>query len=78
VNSGIGRRYLNKVAYVHEIGLVPFKGFRNPLPTSVSLIYLLQPQVIQYIHTQRRLKQHKKQDEKLIKAESLCVKASTL
>jgi hypothetical protein len=54
-----GRKYLSKVAYIKDLGQIAFKNFPNNLPTPVSLVFMLQPNVLQYLFNQRKLKNRK-------------------
>jgi hypothetical protein len=41
-----GKKYLSKVSYIKDLGQVSFKNFQNNLPTPVSLVFMLQPNVM--------------------------------
>jgi hypothetical protein len=69
--GAFGRRYLAKVGRIMDIGLIAFENFPKVLHKSVSLVFLLQPNVIQHRKLEIWERNNRLTDEALEREEEL-------
>ncbi len=69
--GAFGRRYLAKVGRILDVGLIAFENFSKVLHKSVSLVFLLQPNVIQHRKLEIWERNNRQADEKVEREKEL-------